>query len=182
MENKIDFYFKMDNIKKQRRLKLAYRESSIFNKKYAGVLGAEKNIMMREIMRKDSKNKGERENILTPMNNPNSSFFKLFGHVNQNYHLSPSQLIKRTNIEIFNSNKNTLKKNLNYINYTKHDHDVITNQALSSAYSSFRSDMFKYKREKPDSKRLSKTRFLDRSPPGSNTPKKHILKNIRHIK
>lgn len=100
----------------------------------------------------------------------------------KNNHLPPSQLNKTTYLEIFNSTKNSLKKNLNYINYTKHDHDVITNQRLSSAYTSFRSDLYKYKSDKPDLKEFSKRLFLNRSPPGSSTDKRHIKRNIRHIK
>jgi len=38
--------------KKDKNIKNAFRESSIFNKKYASVLGAEKNIMMRELLKR----------------------------------------------------------------------------------------------------------------------------------
>ena len=42
--------------KKEKRVKRAFRESAIFNKKYAGVLGAEKAIMIKHMLKK-SKNK-----------------------------------------------------------------------------------------------------------------------------
>lgn len=172
----------MDHIQNQRKLKRAFRESAIFNNKYASVLGAEKSLMMREIARRQNSTAKDRESLMTPMSNPKSSFFKLFGHNNEKNHLPPSQLNKTTYLEIFSSTKNSLKKNLNYINYTKHDHDVITNQRLSSAYTSFRTDLYDYRSEKPDPRKFSKRLFLNRSPPGSNTDKKHIKRNIRHIR
>jgi len=116
------------------------------------------------------------------MANPKSSFFKLFGHINDQHKLSPRQLNQTTYVEIFRSNKNSIKKNLNFMNYTKHDHDVITNQRLSSAYSSFRGDMFNYSNSKQDRNYTTKRRFLNRSPPGSNTNKKFIRRNIHNIK
>jgi hypothetical protein len=116
------------------------------------------------------------------MSNPNSSFYKLFGHQSGINKLSPSQLNKTTYLEIFNSRKNSLKKPLNYINYTKHDHDVITNQRYSSAYTSYRTDLYNYSALKQDGNFVSKWRFLNRSPPGTNTNKKFINRNIHNIK
>jgi hypothetical protein len=170
----------MDLIQNKRKLKKVFRESSNFNNKYANVLGAEKSLMKRELFSRQRSTVKNREKLMTPMAVPKSSFFKLFG--NGANRLPPSELNKTTYVEIFNSTKNSLRKNLNYINYTKHDHDVITNGQLSSAYSSFRNDLFNYQAEKPDPKNFSKRRFLNRSPPGSVTDKKHIKKNIRHIR
>jgi hypothetical protein len=42
----------MEVFKDKKKLKKAFRESSIFNHKYASVLGAEKTIMMRELIKR----------------------------------------------------------------------------------------------------------------------------------
>ncbi|CAI2369504.1 unnamed protein product [Moneuplotes crassus] len=165
----------------KKKLKAAFRESSIFNKKYAGVLGVEKRIMMKESIRRNRLTSEQRYKMMTPMANPQSSFFKLFGYSNNENKLSPDQLNRTTYIEIFSSNKSSMKKNLNYINYSKGEHDIITNKRLSSAYSSFRSDLHKYEIDKPEFGKSYK-KLRNRSPPGMNLPKKHIMKNIRHIK
>jgi len=52
---------------------------------------------------------------------------------------------------------------------------------MSSAYSSFRGGLYKYEVEQANKMKSMKGRFLNRSPPGVNTPKKHIMKNIRQI-
>lgn len=75
-----------------------------------------------------------------------------------------------------------MKKQLNFLNYTKHDHDVITNQRLSSAYTTYRNGLHNYEWDKPDPKNMPKGRFLNRSPPGTNTNKKFIRRNISQIK
>lgn len=85
-----------------------YREGSMFSKRYTSVLGAEKSIMLRELLRR--KKTDSKSRLLTPINiNENSSFYKIFGHINSKHRLEPQQLNLTTRHEIFRSNKNSLK-------------------------------------------------------------------------
>ena len=51
--------------------------------------------------------------------------------------MSPSDLNKQTYFEIFNSNKESMKKSINFINYSNMNYDVLNNNSMSNAYENF---------------------------------------------
>ena len=48
--------------------------------------------------------------------------------------LSPHALNKQTYLEIFNSQKESMKKPLNFINYSNQSYDVVNNKTMGNAY------------------------------------------------
>ena len=97
--------------------------------------------------------------------NSNATYYRVIGHMDAIQNMTDKELNKTSYLEIFKSTKGSIKKSINYINYTKHDHNVITNQRLSSAYTSFRDNLMKYENWENDFNPDSKTKFLNRSPP-----------------
>jgi len=96
--------------------------------------------------------------------------------------MTPMQLNKTAYIEIFRSNKGSIKKSINYINYSKLNHDVITNKALSSAHESYRKCILKYEQDQIPMMFRTKGKFLNRSIPFSHHDRRHIIANIRNVK
>ena len=79
--------------------------------------------------------------------------------------MTEKDINKTSYLEIFQSNKGAIKKSINYMNYSKQDYDLITNNRLSSAYTSFRDNLMKYEKGETDFDPDCKARFLNRSPP-----------------
>ncbi|CAI2366614.1 unnamed protein product [Moneuplotes crassus] len=70
--------------------------------------------------------------------------------------------------------KDSKKKSINYMNYSKIDHDIITNKPVDTTYSSFRERLLKYEPQKYED--TTKPRFYKRKPCPVN-----ILKNINYV-
>lgn len=51
--------------------------------------------------------------------------------------LSPKTLSKQTYLEIFNSYKQSMRKPLNFINYSNEDYNVISNNITGELYNQF---------------------------------------------
>lgn len=85
----------------------------------------------------------------------------------------------RTLLNYNNEDNEATKKGLNYINYSKIEHDIITNSRLPSAYSGFREKLVKYEPINYD--RDTTKGFINRSLPFQNKNKQHIRKNIKQI-
>lgn len=110
------------------------------------------------------------------------TYFRVLGQMDAIKNLGVKELNKASFNEIFSSNKESIKKSINYINYTTHNHDVITNRSLPSAYTSFRGNLMKYESDFSQFDPDKNKKFLNRSPPHRNRNKKHINLNIRNIK
>lgn len=48
--------------------------------------------------------------------------------------LSPEKLNKQTYFEIFNSQKDSMKKPINFINYSNNNYDVINNEQVANNF------------------------------------------------
>jgi hypothetical protein len=73
-----------------------------------------------------------------------------------------------------------LNKRLNYINYSKYDHDIITNSELPSAYSSYREKIMKYKKDSYSPSMNGQ--LYNRMRPFHSKDRTFILKNIYNVK
>ncbi|CAI2367311.1 unnamed protein product [Moneuplotes crassus] len=110
---------------------------------------------------------------------------------NRSYHeglrLNTSQAKRQgfdcTNNRIFNnssthyysySDKESKKRSINYMNYSKIDHDIITNKPVETPYSNFRDKLLKFEPQKFQDTR--KPRVLNRKPRPVN-----IMKNINYV-
>jgi len=84
--------------------------------------------------------------------------------------LSPEALNKQTYLEIFNSQKESMKKPLNYINYSNQTYDVLNNNSVGGVYDTYVPKKIDYEKDKPlfcnrvlsmDSNRLNLVKKID---------------------
>eukprot|EP00347_Sterkiella_histriomuscorum_P019248 403342373 len=147
----------------------AYRECALYNRSVKSQIDRENKIFNRDYSRGNEKKK----------------FINIFEGMDNTKPYDLENLKQQTFKDIFqvkNREVKSIKRSINYSNYTKQDHDIISQQEIEPCYNKFRDNIYKYEEIKPPIFDLAATlkqvkkrqkATLDKQ------SKKYIIKNIK---